>query len=80
MLYDEIFVSNLNFAVYRTNTYPLIHAGFFHMLWNLVAVTPLLASFESEHGTLTSAALFFGRKVSHKAHCRTGADASQLCP
>lgn len=49
-------------TVYRTNTYPLVHAGFFHMFLNLLAVTPLLSGFEAEHGTLTSLSLFFGRK------------------
>ena len=29
---------------------------------NILALTPLLERFESEHGTLTSLALFFGRE------------------
>lgn len=49
-------------TVYRTNTFPLIHAGFFHALLNVVALTPLLERFETEHGTLTSLLLFFGRE------------------
>jgi len=47
-------------TLYRTNTFPLIHAGFFHALLNVVALTPLLERFETEHGTLTSLLLFFG--------------------
>lgn len=49
-------------AVYRTNTYPFIHLNFFHMIINVIAVTPFLERFESEFGTLTSLALFFGRE------------------
>jgi glycosylphosphatidylinositol transamidase len=49
--------------VYRTNTFPLIHAGFIHMIMNVIAVTPLLERFEAEHGTLTSLALFMGRRL-----------------
>jgi len=47
-------------TLYRTNTFPLIHAGFIHALLNIIAVTPLLERFEAEHGTLTSLLLFFG--------------------
>lgn len=36
--------------------------GFFHALLNVLALTPLLERFEAEHGTLTSVALFIGRK------------------
>lgn len=51
-------------AVYRLNTYPFIHLNFFHALMNILALVPLLERFESEHGTLTSLALFFGREFS----------------
>lgn len=51
-------------AVYRTNTFPFIHLNFFHALMNIIALTPLLERFESEYGTLTSLALFFGREFS----------------
>lgn len=51
-------------AVYRLNTFPLIHMGFFHAFLNLLALTPLMERFEGEYGTLTSLALFFGRKYS----------------
>jgi GPI-anchor transamidase subunit GAA1 len=51
------------YAVYRTNTFPLIHSGFLHALLNVIALTPLLERFEAEHGTLTSLLLFFGRRL-----------------
>ncbi|KAJ9409022.1 hypothetical protein DTO045G8_3197 [Paecilomyces variotii] len=54
---DEISITS---GMYRLNTYPLIHAGFVHMLLNVLALTPLLERFEAEHGTLTSVALFLG--------------------
>ena len=47
---------------YRMNTFPLIHLNFMHALLNVLALTPLLERFESEYGTLTSLAMFFGRK------------------
>ncbi|KAJ5532938.1 hypothetical protein N7494_009490 [Penicillium frequentans] len=47
-------------TMYRLNTYPLIHTGFFHAALNTVALTPLLERFEAEHGTLTAVALFLG--------------------
>ncbi|KAJ5217411.1 Rhomboid protein 2 [Penicillium chermesinum] len=53
---DEI---NLG-SMYRLNTYPIIHTGFFHALINTLALTPLLERFEAEHGTLTAVALFVG--------------------
>jgi membrane associated rhomboid family serine protease len=53
--------------VYRLNTYPVIHTGFFHTFINLLAVTPLLERFEAEHGTLTAIALFIGRESSRKS-------------
>lgn len=50
-------------TVYRLNTYPFIHLGFFHAFLNILALTPLLERFEAEHGTLTAVALFIGRKL-----------------
>jgi GPI-anchor transamidase subunit GAA1 len=47
-------------GMYRLNTYPFIHRGFWHMLFNLVALVPLFERFEKECGTLTSAALWLG--------------------
>jgi len=47
-------------TMYRTNTFPLVHAGFFHAFMNIIVLTPLLERFEAEYGTLTSLALFFG--------------------
>ncbi|KAI9861474.1 MAG: putative rhomboid protease [Vezdaea acicularis] len=54
---DEI---GLTGGMYRINTYPLVHIGFFHMLLNTLALAPLLERFEAEHGTLLSLALFAG--------------------
>ena len=48
-------------VVYRTNTFPLVHANFFHAFMNILALTPLLERFEAEYGTLTTLALFLGR-------------------
>lgn len=61
---EEVDQLHTDFAakVYRLNTYPVIHRGFFHVLVNAVALTPLLERFEVEHGTLTAVALFLGRK------------------
>ena len=47
-------------GMYRLNTYPFVHRGFWHMLLNLVALVPLFERFEKECGTLTSAALWLG--------------------
>ncbi|PBP19212.1 Rhomboid-like protein [Diplocarpon rosae] len=47
-------------SMYRTNTFPLIHAGFLHAFLNILALTPLLERFEAEYGTLTTLALFMG--------------------
>lgn len=60
-------LADLCILVYRLNTYPVIHNGFFHTLFNVLALTPLLERFEAEHGTLTSIALFVGRKFSTRA-------------
>ena len=49
-------------VVYRLNTYPLIHLGFLHAFLNTLALVPLMERFEAEHGTLLTAAMFFGRK------------------
>ena len=54
--------------MYRLNTYPFIHLGFFHAFLNILALIPLLERFEAEHGTLTSAALFLGRTYKGN-HC-----------
>lgn len=47
-------------AVSRLNTYPLLHLSLPHLLLNILALTPLLERFESDHGTLTTFALFTG--------------------
>jgi membrane associated rhomboid family serine protease len=48
-------------SVYRLNTFPLVHLGLVHALFNVLALTPLLERFEAEHGTLTTLAMFAGR-------------------
>ena len=47
---------------YRITTFPLIHLNLVHALINILALTPLLERFELEYGSLTTLALFFGRK------------------
>ncbi|KAL8717003.1 MAG: hypothetical protein Q9225_005720 [Loekoesia sp. 1 TL-2023] len=47
-------------TMYRLNTYPLIHRGFFHAFFNTLAFVPLLERFEAEHGTLLTGAMFAG--------------------
>jgi membrane associated rhomboid family serine protease len=49
-------------AVYRLNTFPLMHIGVLHMIFNVLALTPLLERFEAEFGTLVTLALFTGRE------------------
>lgn len=58
-------------AVYRLNTYPLIHLGFVHALLNTLALAPLLERFEADHGTLLTAAMFIGRKSTFPTFKRT---------
>lgn len=48
--------------MYRLNTFPLMHLGFFHLIFNVLALTPLLERFEAEYGTLVTLVLFTGRK------------------
>jgi membrane associated rhomboid family serine protease len=48
--------------VHRLNLFPVMHLNFFHMIFNVVALAPLLERFESEFGTLVTLALFTGRK------------------
>ncbi|KAJ6439957.1 GPI transamidase component GAA1 [Purpureocillium lavendulum] len=45
---------------YRLSTFPLVHLNFLHAALNVIALTPLMERFESEYGTLTTLALFFG--------------------
>ncbi|OAK94937.1 hypothetical protein IQ06DRAFT_297847 [Phaeosphaeriaceae sp. SRC1lsM3a] len=46
--------------MHRLNLFPVMHLNFFHMIFNLIAITPLLERFESEFGTLVTLALFTG--------------------
>jgi membrane associated rhomboid family serine protease len=49
-----------------------MHLNFFHMIFNLVALAPLLERFESEFGTLVTLALFTGRKKFDANNMRMG--------
>lgn len=40
--------------MYRLNTYPLPHLSLPHLLFNLLALAPLLERYEHEHGTLST--------------------------
>jgi hypothetical protein len=51
--------------VHRLNLFPLLHLNVFHMIFNVLALTPLLERFENEFGTLVTLALFTGRKHCH---------------
>ncbi|KAF2660691.1 hypothetical protein K491DRAFT_688132 [Lophiostoma macrostomum CBS 122681] len=51
----------VNFGtMHRLNLFPLLHLNFFHMIFNVLALTPLLERFEHEFGTLVTLALFTG--------------------
>lgn len=51
----------VNFGtMYRLNTFPLMHLNLLHMIFNVIALAPLLERFESEFGTLVTLALFTG--------------------
>ena len=54
--------TDISLTVYRLNTYPLVHLGFIHTVFNIIALVPLLERFEAEHGTLLTAAFFAGRE------------------
>ncbi|KAH8156379.1 hypothetical protein CIB48_g11868 [Xylaria polymorpha] len=56
---DELGITTM----YRVNTFPLIHQNLLHAVFNILALAPLLERFETEFGTLTSLALFFGLYV-----------------
>ncbi|KAF2814262.1 uncharacterized protein BDZ99DRAFT_459967 [Mytilinidion resinicola] len=47
-------------SLYRLNTFPLMHLGFVHLIFNVLALTPLLERFEAENGTLPTLLLFTG--------------------
>ncbi|KAF2169587.1 hypothetical protein M409DRAFT_64673 [Zasmidium cellare ATCC 36951] len=47
-------------TLHRLNTFPLLHRDIFHYLLNIIALTPLLDRFESEHGTIVTFILFTG--------------------
>ena len=58
----SICFNDIPLSVYRLNTYPLVHLGFIHTIFNLIALVPLLERFEAEHGTLLTTAFFVGRE------------------
>ncbi|KAH6606291.1 hypothetical protein Trco_005444 [Trichoderma cornu-damae] len=61
-VWGSLIPDKISFATgYRLNTFPLVHLNFIHALLNAIALTPLMERFESEYGTLTTLALFFGR-------------------
>ena len=45
-------------AVYRLNTFPLMHLNSIHLIFNVIALTPLLERFEGEFGTLVTLAIY----------------------
>ncbi|KAH8151590.1 uncharacterized protein LAJ45_04212 [Morchella importuna] len=49
--------------MHRLNTYPLVHLGLLHAIFNLLALTPLLERFERECGTLKTLLLILGPLV-----------------
>ncbi|KAL7273641.1 putative rhomboid protease [Rhizina undulata] len=49
--------------MHRLNTYPLVHIGLLHAVFNIVALTPLLERFEREVGTLKTLLLILGPLV-----------------
>lgn len=51
---------------HRLTTYAFMHVGLIHLIVNLAIITPLLDRFESEYGTLTTFALFTGRKYNKR--------------
>lgn len=60
--FEHFLIDLLYDVAHRLSTYPLVHLNFFHALLNVIALTPLVERFENEYGTLTTFALFFGRK------------------
>ncbi|KAF2869023.1 hypothetical protein BDV95DRAFT_109902 [Massariosphaeria phaeospora] len=46
--------------MHRLNLFPIMHLNFLHLIFNMLAVTPLIERFEAEYGTLVTLALFTG--------------------
>ncbi|KAF2788395.1 rhomboid protein 2 [Melanomma pulvis-pyrius CBS 109.77] len=46
--------------MHRLNAFPLMHLNWLHLMFNIIALTPLLERFEAEFGTLVTLALFTG--------------------
>lgn len=62
----------MGWAAYRVNTFPFVHVNFIHALADILALTPLMERFESEHGTLTSVAMFIGRESKDTTRSEAG--------
>ncbi|KAI9788623.1 MAG: putative rhomboid protease [Peltula sp. TS41687] len=57
---DKVTLTSWRDSVYRLSTFPLIHANVIHVLFNVLALVPLLERFEANHGSLVTFALFNG--------------------
>lgn len=64
--------------VYRLNSFPFAHIGFFHYLLNILALTPLLERFEAENGSLPTLLLFTGRPYTSSARSIACADRNSI--
>lgn len=47
-------------GMYRLNTFVFVHKGLIHLVCNMAALIPLMERWESDWGTLTGLALWFG--------------------
>src|SRR5215469_13008190 len=47
-------------TAHRLTTYPFLHVGLVHLLFNIISLTPLLSEFESQHGSINTLILFSG--------------------
>lgn len=65
--------------MHRLTSYPFVHLNFFHMIMDVLALTPLLERFEAEYGTLTSLALFFGREFPGARAWGAGMRSGECC-
>jgi membrane associated rhomboid family serine protease len=47
-------------TAHRLTTYPFLHFGLLHLLFNIISLTPLLSEFESQQGSINTLILFSG--------------------
>jgi membrane associated rhomboid family serine protease len=47
-------------TAHRLTTYPFLHLGIVHLLFNVISLTPLLSEFESQQGSINTLILFSG--------------------